>query len=59
MRAITCKLSPDISTLYTTGRASIMSYWIFLDILLTETKTKTESKTETKTKTETKAKTNI
>ena len=59
MRAITCKLSPDISTLYTTGRASIMSYWIFLDILLTETKTKTESKTKKKTKTKTEVKTNI
>ena len=59
MRAITCKLSPDISTLYTTGHASIMSYWIFLDILLTETKTKTESKTKKKTKTKTEVKTNI
>ena len=39
MRAITCKLSSDISTLYTTGRASIMSpttdYWTSLNILLT------------------------
>ena len=40
MRPITCKLSSDISTLYTTGRASIMSptndYWTPLNILLTQ-----------------------